>query len=169
MAFITKERSESEGTAALSDVDDWEPLLIRIKANYQIEDVDERFERASKDAIRAVERVSGAYNFEPIVVATGVDCALLDNLCTSIAGFHIHVQIVDGNLLITNISTGYPHAGGVKSIIAQSSNWNDRGRFAAYSDANTKFGRRAAGAPDLTLSVDKRYVLPGAGRRSAGE
>lgn len=166
---MANERSVSEDTAAVSDVDDSSLVIIRIKAKQEIGDPLLRFDTAARNAIRAIKRVKGSYEFEPIVIASDIDASILEALTTSVSDYHVHCVVLNGQLIITNLSTGYPHAGGVRSILTQAANWNSRGRFAPYSDANTRFSRTAASAPDLTLSIDKKYALPGAGRRSAGD
>ena len=103
-------------------------------------------------------------------VAENVDITLLEQLPSSLLGYFIKSYIQDNKLIITNLSTGSPHAGGVGAFNNQARNWNSAGRnrFDIFSDATSKFGEESSGAPDMIVTVPEKYSLAGEGRRAVG-
>lgn len=163
-----KERSLSEGTAELSDPDT-EQIIVRIKANMKFIDVNERYENAVRRAITAISGREEIYVLEPILIASDVQFNILEELPTSVAGFHIRASVVRGQLFVTDLSTGPPHAGGVGAFNFQARLWNARNRFDIFSDATSKFGEEASGAPDMVFTIPEKYTRPGRGRQTVGK
>lgn len=171
----TKVRSESEATADLSDPET-EEFIVRVVVDGKIEDVNARYEHAVKRIIKATERASArivdeCYWLDVVVIAEGVDGSILEQLPSQLYGYHVNMYVEDGRLVITNISTGSPHSGGVGALIQQVRNWNSvgRNRFDILSDANSNFAENASGAPDCILTVPAKYAPVGAERRNVGK
>jgi hypothetical protein len=167
--MTTKVRSD---TADLSD-QDMEDVILRVCANVDIVDLGERYTNTVKRIARRIEKAClycDVYRLQPVLVARDVDANLLESLPSVVNGYHVQSYIEKGIFFITGLSTSPPHAGGVGAFNNQARNWNSAGRnrFDIFSDATSKFGEEASGAPDMVLTVPEKYSLPGTPRRTVG-
>lgn len=169
----TKARSVLEATADLGDPES-EEFVVRVVADWKIDDINSRYENAVKRIIKATERASVVYDcywLDTIVIAEDVDVSILEQLPSQLFGYHVKKFVENGRLIITNISTGSPHSGGVCALIHQVCSWNSIGRnkFDILSDANLSFAENMSGAPDCVLTVPWKYSPIGVERRSVGK
>jgi hypothetical protein len=130
-----------------------------VTTNMLIDSVHDRFEDIARRLIRIIRRTNLLYDMEPVLVADQAYDSILEELPSLIDGFHVHKFVIDNRLLITNISNGNPHSGGVTSILTQTSIWNsgNGNYFLEYTDANAKFGPNKSGAPDFKLNIRPKY------------
>lgn len=154
-------------TCDISDPES-EEIIISVKANFKL-DLLPRYELAVQ---RIITKIKGNedYFLSPVLLASDVDASVLEELPSRIRGYRVNCTVMSGALYITGLSTGPPHAGGVGAFNQQARNWNTRNRFDIFSDAVSKFGDEAAGAPDMVITVPEKYTPAGAGsRRTVGK
>jgi hypothetical protein len=83
-----------------------------------------RYFRAVKLLSAMVDSVHGFYTFVPALIATSVDADVLLELPTQVKTKYVNSSVYDGNLYITDIGTGGPHASGVHELNFQAGMWN---------------------------------------------
>ncbi len=161
------ERSLSKRTAELSDPDD--PInnaVVSVDVNMSIVSIVERY----KDTVRKLRNAICAINdtdwywMEPIVVAEGVDFhKMLEKIPSVVDEFRVKCAVVDSRLIIIALSAGEPQSLGIGSINQSTGNWNSENGnpFSVLSNANSMFCEGSARAPDLVMSIPRKYTLTG--------
>ena len=153
----------------MNEPDEEESIFVRVKASTRVADQTERFMEVARRAIKKIVACEEDYYFERILVSSGVDSSVLEELPSLVNGFFVRMMVQNGNLYITELSSGAPHAAGVGSIIFQASTWNVRNRFDILSGAISHFGEESSGAPDMVLTVPKKYAAAGQVRQTVGK
>lgn len=103
------------------------------------------------------------YDMEPILVASGVDANILEELSRNIAGFHFRTIVKDGNLIILDLAPGLPHSTGVTNgIITEITKWkatHARDFYSITSDGlfTEEENERNGFAPDAVICVSPRF------------
>jgi hypothetical protein len=108
------------------------------------------------------------YHFQPVLVAKDVTAAVLEELPTLVGDKHVKAMVEEGELWITNLSTGGPHGAGVSNIAGQAEAWSnllfDCRTGAVISSTN---GRRGM-APDLAIQIAAPHLQPGVAQANLG-
>ena len=107
------------------------------------------------------EGTAEAYDFEPILIATGVEATVLEELPSLVGDSKVKCKVENSQLFITNLSNGNAHGAGVAEITRQTAAWAVAGGFLVTNDATVNFGPGSGRAPDLLLSVHPAHLLAG--------
>jgi len=122
-------------------------------------------ERYILTVTRIMQETEGRRNYilTPVLVAENVTSEDVESLPSCVGNVHVKYLHQQDRFYITSLSSGMPHAGGSSSITYQGANWDRKSAgncFIVYSDGNTNFGDSFS-APDLVISVEEMYRLPG--------
>lgn len=167
MMSFKKSRTLSDVTCDVSDPES-EEIIISVKANFKV-DLLLRYELAVQRIILKIKD-NEDYVLTPVLLACNVNASVLEELPSQVRGYRVKCKVLSGALYITGLSTGPPHAGGVGGFNQQARNWNARNYFDIFSDAVSRFGEEASGAPDMIITVPSKYTPVGAGsRRTVGK
>lgn len=122
--------------------------------------------RAVKNLSKQVDDFKGGevwemYSFEPCLIAKGVTADILEELPTHVGDKYAKCVVNDGDLLITDLSTGGAHGAGVVEIVGQAREWSKL-VFDIRCGATIKANNGQSGfAPDLVIQVAGNQLLAG--------
>lgn len=108
------------------------------------------------------------YDFDPILIATGVEATVLEELPSLVGDSFVKCKVEDYKLFITDLSNGPAHGLGTSEIIRQAGTWAMNSGLATLNDAIVNFGPGSGRAPDLLLGVHSLHLGPGELHRRLG-